>query len=437
MPISLNRDNNYVRIIVVKRLLKLLLIPTLCLAFISYSLSETEEINFNLDMTSKLEVLGQPFSFSEYPSNIWDMQAYGDRIYLGCGNSSNNGPAANAGPVPVVYYDTVKSRFVTLTTIPEEQIDIYRMIDGKLVIPGHDSKESWSFGNFYTIEEDACVKSRTVKDAVHNYDMAYFNGNLFAATGTAGFGTALMSGDMGKTWVSLTPGKAYKEGKAPLFYSEGRAYSIFQFKDKLYFTGILYNGYSYYNNFLCVDDKADIKTAATGTSYSNDNGLSIVRASKMVPNAPRNTKLRMVRINEINKKLIYISGISDNDHQWLPDALYVASDINRAKRITLPEKAALPMDILSRDDNTVYVLTHVRTDQKKYINIIYQSKDLYRWRECFRFESDTFARSFELLNGDFYFGLGCHTDNLSTSAGEILRIKASDIQTNRKYSKKH
>ncbi|OHB62888.1 MAG: hypothetical protein A2Y76_06450 [Planctomycetes bacterium RBG_13_60_9] len=48
----------------------------------------------------------------------------------------------------------------------------------------------------------------------------------------------------------------------------------------------------------------------------------------------------------------------------------------------------------------------------------------------------TFARSFEILNGDFYFGLGCRVDPsrpwdrkpLPPATGDILRVKAEFVK---------
>jgi hypothetical protein len=40
-----------------------------------------------------------------------------------------------------------------------------------------------------------------------------------------------------------------------------------------------------------------------------------------------------------------------------------------------------------------------------------------------RFQEPTFARSFEILNGDFYFGLGCDISPLPAETGSILRIR--------------
>ncbi len=47
-----------------------------------------------------------------YARNVWDLQAYKGRLYIGAGNSSNRGPpASNSGPVPVNSYDPASGQF--------------------------------------------------------------------------------------------------------------------------------------------------------------------------------------------------------------------------------------------------------------------------------------------------------------------------------------
>ena len=60
-----------------------------------------------------------------YARNIWDMQLFEDKIYIGAGNSSNEGPAQNAGRVYVVSLDPKTAKFKYEFKIAEEQIDIF------------------------------------------------------------------------------------------------------------------------------------------------------------------------------------------------------------------------------------------------------------------------------------------------------------------------
>ena len=112
---------------------------------------------------------------------------------------------------------------------------------------------------------------------------------------------------------------------------------------------------------------------------------------------------------------------SCNALQWFPNALYAAPHVNQARQITLSVDNVLPTDIVIRD-NTVYVLAYKRESPNLCINIVYKTDDLQKWTELFRFNHETFARSFEELNGDFYFGMGCEIYSLPDSTGSILKV---------------
>ena len=66
--------------------------------FLSFSLN----LLASVDVTSKVEILGNPYSELYksggyiYARNIWDMQVFSGKLYIGAGNSNNKGPAPNA-----------------------------------------------------------------------------------------------------------------------------------------------------------------------------------------------------------------------------------------------------------------------------------------------------------------------------------------------------
>lgn len=102
------------------------------------------------------------------------------------------------------------------------------------------------------------------------------------------------------------------------------------------------------------------------------------------------------------------------------------TDIHQARRVALPDAKALPTDVLARDGK-VYVLTYTRLSANSYINRVYQTTDLGTWNEVLRFKQDTYAKSFEEYDGDFYFGLGTDPDVLSPSSGKLLRVRSQYI----------
>ncbi|MBR2563113.1 MAG: hypothetical protein IKE29_00640 [Paenibacillus sp.] len=382
----------------------------------------------SVDVTSKLELLGRPFNKSAYANNVWDMQLYNGKIYLGHGNSSNMGPAQNAGPIPVIYFDTVNAQFQTQAVtnsspsvipstrmyVDEEQIDIYKVLNGKLYIPGHDSDgESWEWGNFYRLDGDEWIKYRNLPKGVHVYDLAYYQGKLFAALGTETKPTVLISLNDGETWQLF--GTINSMGF--------RAYTLFQINGKLYASAMMYPANNIWNdktNLLEINERLEKRDV-------------IIYGSKMLPGLTY--QQGTVPYNKIgkninfNNKLVYIAGGVFNDSQLLPKSLNVMTDINQVRRVNLTDSNALPTDLLVRDDK-VYVLTYTRKQANVYLNRVYQTNDLITWDEILRFTQDTYAKSFEELDGDFYFGLGTDPDVLSPSSGKLLRVNRADIPVN-------
>lgn len=375
-----------------------------------------------VDVSTKLEVLGQPFlSKLAYARNVWDMQIFNGRLYLGHGNASNTAPASNAGPIPVVYYDPTTSSFITQTVITttgakqaldEEQLDLFKILNSVLYVPGNDGRgDTGDFGNHYSFNSgaDMWTKFRTIPKGIHVYDMAYFEGKLYAAiaASAANGGSTpdiMVSTDNGVTWT--------KVGSINIF-GPMRAYTLFEFKGKLYGS----NGIPPVTNNW--SDEANLLSISGGVAST-----VVVNGGNMFPGIVKSALnyIKLVRSQVVLNKLIYIAGEIYNDHQWLPLGLFVATDINNAVKVTLPNVSALPMDILVRG-NLVYVLAHVKNADNTYTNYIYKTNDLSTWGEVLEFKHATFARSFEELNGDFYFGLGCHIDVVPESTGTILRAK--------------
>lgn len=367
------------------------------------------QINFangiNHIEVSMIEVLGNPFIAETYARNVWDMQLYGNRIYLGYGNSSNSGPSPNAGPVEVYYYDIDEGKFVNEFSVDEEQIDQFKILNNCLVIPGHDSTGSWDYGNCYILNNSKWEKHHTLPNAIHVYDIAMFAGNLFAAIGSKTNPYILVSSDFGNSWSAIDENIMTPMGN--------RVYTLFQLKGRLYGCKLLYSTETPVNNLYCIEriEKGDKDTIS----------CSVISANNMFPDAKKNVFYKMVRTVQFGDGILYIAGIPYNDHQFIPYALYYATDINEVKKIILPDINALPIDIITREDRA-YILAYIENADNVYTNIVYLTTDGVNYHEVLRFTTDTFARSFEEYHGDFYFGLGCYADYLPESTGNILRI---------------
>lgn len=344
------------------------------------------------DVTAEVERLGNPFTVpTPYARNVWDMQRFGGRIWLGHGNSSDN-----TGPTPIWSLDPATGRFASDFTADEEQVDIFRVLGGELYVPGHDSREDWSFGSFYRLEGGRWVKHRAIPHGLHVFDLALHRGRLFAAIDSEnkpGQHTLLASDDRGAAWK-------------PAADELTRFLTLFEFSGDLYAAPPFWNHPdSAHRVLLRYDGSRFVRTAVAGPSLVS--ALSPSRGG------------RMVRPVEFAGALVYV--LAGRDFDWAPVALGIVRSWSDIRTVALPDPATLPYDFLIRG-TTLYLLAAAPAEGG-YTIYVYATSDLEEWRELFRFRAATFARSFEEEGGDFYFGLGSSRLAPSPATGDVLRVR--------------
>ncbi len=327
---------------------------------------------------SKVTYIGNPYQNIYksgehiYSRNIWDMQLYNGKIYIGAGNSSNIGPSINSGRVSVFSLNPITDKISFEYKVAEEQVNIFKVYDDILYIPGHDSTQKWEYGNFYTKYNGTWKKYRTIPNALHVYDLVKKDRTIYVALGLNHSGAIAVSKDNGYNWEIIKT-------------KNGRVYSLFILNNKIY-----------------IDKQISKKNKTT-------------------------------RIKKIKNKILYISAKKHNDHQSLPNKLFIAKEINNkiiSINIKLPTNN-IPRDILVRNDN-IFILTSKTIKNKTEIKVLkYRYNIFNKYKEIISFKYDTFARSFEEVNGNFYFGMGCEIKNpnkwslkeLNQSCGNILKVR--------------
>jgi len=398
------------------------------------------------DVTAKLEDLGIPLAekypnsgkgangLCYYPRNVWALKAYGGRLYVGSGNSSNGGPYANAFNAAVFCFDPATTNFINEGDIMECQLDVFRVFsDGKLYIPSHDP----SYGNpsnplcgYYLRTSGASgtwTRASKFNNDVHNYDMAEFDGCLFAC----GY----------NMWWSSDGGESYtiRGGGGE------RTTALFQFTNVLYGVGIaqgerekwayIYNaetGKSEYGSYTAKPDVTLFVRKAGDTTItckylSEQNELIFPGVSDFGVSG-----FKATRPVSYKNRVVYIGGRVHNDHQIAPVAAFVAVPPRnvpddefhpfKASRIDLPE-GAKPWSTMVLDDK-VYILWSTK-DGEKTVNHLSASTNALYFSEILSFQANTFARSVEYLDGFLYFGLGTEISDDGYFEGQTLVIEYS------------
>lgn len=154
-----------------------------------------------------------PHCWQSLARTPWALKLFDGRLYLGLGNASNEGPTANAGPVPLLAYQLTAGRWRQEASLPEEEIHRFVVRGSQLWIPGADPRGSWRWGNLYRRDAGRPLwwQQRRLPGFIHATDLAWQGGRLVAAGNVADalahgpeserHGSALaVSADGGRSW---------------------------------------------------------------------------------------------------------------------------------------------------------------------------------------------------------------------------------------------
>lgn len=342
--------------------------------------------------------IGQPlvsyFENSRCAHIPWDMLIFDSRLYVGCGDYDSN-----AGPVPVMYYDLTSEEWICMGELPDEQLNRFCVIDGNIVIPGTDPKDSWEFGNYYRIEENNTLKTiRNIPGGIHNYDMVKYNGLIFAGLGVeAGNIPISVSSDDGITFQSAV---MYKEG-TPVdtsAYSYVRCYDLITFKNTLYATLYMKSGE---NDENITYELYEYSPCQSAFIYKQDMASVMDRS--------RISYDRMRAKAEFDGRLFIAS-----------DKLYTTDDMTdfHTAEISLDEKFIV-CDIYEYE-NRLFVLGGKTVGENTYKTICYEYKNGL-FSELFSFDYEVPPISLACSQNEMYIGYGNAAKELDAN-GTILKV---------------
>lgn len=76
----------------------------------------------------------------------WDIKVFEGKVYVGSGDYG-----ANTGPIVIWAYDIASGKWVSTGSVRDEAVTSFKVIGGKLTIPGIDPMGTWSYGNVYQV----------------------------------------------------------------------------------------------------------------------------------------------------------------------------------------------------------------------------------------------------------------------------------------------
>jgi hypothetical protein len=371
------------------------------------------------------QFIGQPTVKGPYARNVWAMKFHDGRLFVASGNSSNDPPEANSGPVAVLYWDGF--RFGGEVVLNEEQIERFILVDGKLIIPGHDTRDPSNKTSFYTrndvtntwVQTETLVNLPTPQGVVpvfHCYDIQKTGSLWWAGIGVngslPGSSSLCYSANQGLTWTLATP------------TNSNRTHELIQVGTSLYGAYTMPSsttgrGFSMFRvtSSGTIQDQPHITKGRFAPGYSD----------------PDSGKTRVYRNVLYGARTLYILGEGVNDHGTNPKGIFSAtswtSTAANATKINPPGGAAgyVPFDVLV-EGGRVYVLWVRRNiqsaTQESFTMLVASSADTLNWVEQFNFTLPTFARSFEKTGNTWYFGLGTDVGTTYNPASITYDLKA-------------
>jgi hypothetical protein len=376
------------------------------------------------DITDRLEVLGHPLagrypdgSQFHYARTICDLQAFEGKLYLGYGDFKRN-----SGPTDIWYYDLKDKVFVKQDQIEDEVADHYRVIDGRLYLPGMDPTEDWSLGNFYRLEDGRWIKHRTLPDSVHSADIVGLNHKLYALSARPKPPMCLLeSSDDGKTWhaYDAPSGESRIEGRLILL------------EDRLYLT--------------TVGPAGEVKLSLfNGTGFDACPGEMLPGAERPVRTDPGfQSWSALEKPTSFRGRLAYI-GVNrrvnfreqDLDQAWPPDrtlGLFVATATEPTRFAVARTTVEGTLTDIAADEGRLYVVGYRWKQEgqpaQRALSTVFASADLTHWSKLFSLEHESFVSALEVIDGDFYLGLGGTRQHCAPSTGMIVKVRKEQLES--------
>lgn len=349
---------------------------------------------------------------------INDLKVYDNKIFMALGDYDKN-----TGPVKIIYYDTITDKIVSSGTIPDEEVQWFNIIDGKIYTTGADPKFDWGYGAYYTYnkETNKWDMSKFNDGWIHIYDIEEFNNKIFMSGSVNSGNSAVIqySLDNGKTFQDAF---IYKNGVKVPHNSSMRCYNLSSFKNDLY--GFVYFGES------------------TTEKYSG-----------------------IYKYDEINNKFDYIYGtpprtyptynhsgttwynwIHFQTHVYKDNFLFRGGDLFKINKVD----NSLTFDIITTNipgvvqdfvevNDTLYMLSYQFNSSLTNFNLrIYSTNDLKNFNLVYETVVESIPFAIEYHNNKFYVGTGYYSTK-KEKTGSLYKIdldKFKNYLTIDEYNKK-
>jgi len=439
-----------------------------------------------VDISERLVDLGNKPAESgnrDISLNVWDLQAFDGKIYIGMGSTS-----ADSGPHPVWAFGHAASRWdqAPETVVGQEAIELYRVIDDRLYIPAADPKGSATEASkFYRRGLDGKWThffSTRAFHMAHIRDLALEDG-LLIGVGNSRWPHHVVRAKPGAVAVPLVVVDIMQDSDREMLEfqsaislvppTEGGSVDIDtsqrnRMANWFFSTFRLHDGLYASTRWLnwAPDSPEPPEQYAGQTQLPPqvppfpavvrwDSGVKEWVApdpstlDRLVPESPdRNTRLvlwpyKPALFGELWFAPFRSRSLSRTESReaYNQSADFVVKPANGpGLRVVLPESGALGEAVLVYEGR-LYVLANARMSDGKYRVFVYAldqddarvgrmdpdtGVEVDAWREVLNFRSSNLARSFARIDDTWYFGLGVAHGEPVGKAGTLLRYTAGN-----------
>lgn len=364
---------------------------------------------------------------SDRALNVWDLQVFKDKIYLAGGST-----VTNAGPISVWAYDPGTQKFVREYSVDEEAIEHYRVFGNQLYIPAADPTQG-DRNKFYRRQTNGqwqkytseAIKLAHVRDLIEvNSNEILMVGNSRQPDKPSGRGSALAT--------ATTEGLVFKtagvniQSNGVILADFNWFFSIFEYQDRIFAINSLLRDADNYGGSI-TEYNPTTRQLELADRLRNEEFIPLNLIGK---NSSHGIDIiyRLWNPVEFQNYLIYpvrsYSITPKNYRQAYMNSIgffYKSGMGNTPQRVKLPRRA-MGEDVLIIDDE-LYALGNKKRRDDKYIIYVFKTDRLERkikWQQVAKFASTNKARSFEYLDGTFYFGLGQDYGEKIGNSGDIL-----------------
>lgn len=327
----------------------------------------------------------------------WDMAVYDGRLYVGCGDFG-----ANSGASPVLSCPLDDpGNWSAETTVSDEQIGRFVNINDMFFIPGFDPLGRPQKGYFYELADGEWQTQARLPHGLHNFDIAWFQGRLYASIGTDRNDYPVAYTEDGVNYATLP---FYKDGELVATDKSDviRSCNLYVLGDTLcadfwyeseesYRT--IFEMYRYNVEKDCFEYVADLKSSTHGGLYGAS-GLPLWSKAA------------------VGDTMFLTTGY-----------LYATTDFEQYTEVAMPDNAIV-YDMIAHEDGRLYLLTSLAQDDGYRIAVYSTTEaDPTDLRTEASFFYKQLPTAFAMDEDNFFIGTGNWYGTGAENNGMILQVK--------------